>query len=711
MNSGNQSDNSNNENITNFNQDNAFVLGSTVDYPSQNNIQSESVLMESSSKSSIGGTSLESNFMNNTIQNQVPVQSDNSTQNPFFGNRSNKVNPMGSNILNQVPVQSENNVQNQVFENQSNIVNPIESNMINQVSLQTENSIQNPIFENKNVNIESDLSNNMPNNQNSKEKKKINKLYIIIAIVVIMLITGLLYFRLFINTPYNYMVTALESISLKYENFAETVLIDYNIYEDNLQIDADLTLNVLSDSTGYLSDYDDLNITFNAGIDYLNNNVIIGGSLSEDYETLLEAKLEYINEYLYIDLGDLYESTLFISLDETLNFSELLSDSYAIDLNSIEYTKIVQEIFDIYLEILDKDNTEVEKVTINYVGEEKEVIKTTFIYDETAYNKLIEILTNNENIIEYLSKISGYSIDEIKIMLENGEILSYESGQLNFNVYTSGILNSCIGYSISSDENIMIVINENEGQIILKNGIVIEYKNENDVISYNIEDYDISGEIKDNQFSISIEYDGVYLEIIYKITDSTETLVSDTLTARLKYVDDYDAIDIELILNNEVKIVEEINGIDIEDAQDINYLTTDEINEIIDNIDSAVEGTYLEVYFSDLISSNSTNSEFVSTANAILTSVETKVLVDEIAGIDNNCYTLSEIESYLNMDITSLYGKVVVDKSSEAYTYTLYLYDYSNNIVINGVTISNNDSFSEYDIAEYEYSSEYYFCR
>ncbi len=98
---------------------------------------------------------------------------------------------------------------------------------------------------------------------------------------------------------------------------------------------------------------------------------------------------------------------------------------------------------------------------------------------------------------------------------------------------------------------------------------------------------------------------------------------------------------------------------------------------------------------------------FASTANTVLSTVETVVLSDEIKGnTSKTCYTVKELieDDYLDKITgadtakTSGYaGYVVVDKSAAStggeYVYKLYLADYTNKYFLNGYVYGGPNSY------------------
>lgn len=498
---------------------------------------------------------------------------------------------------------------------------------------------------------------------------------------------------------------------------------EYDIYEDAISFDSNLTIDVRENQMGSLDDIYIDTINIYGGIDYANNQILVGGDAYYDSVMQFDGAAEILDNVIYIFSQTMETGTIYKELE---NFDLFSIDLEELNFEEIDYDldELISEIFDIYIDSIDKDNIEVEDDSINYFGETINVTKTTFIYNENSYNNIISGISNSEIILEYLTEVTDYAKDEIIDILKNGEYADYLENELNVSIYTTGLFGNCVGYSVGENDNIKYFINGDESVLIFEreNGedLEIEFEKKDDVIYYSTS-YDelmfISGQISESKCTIKFIYDVLEVEFVYNMDYASEITMAGNLSLNIiqKSNDDNSVILTDLMLNYEY----EINVVDSLDSINKNSLTAfddmedSELKEYIGYFIDALDNSVYEYIDTNTNGNASSDLSMSDLANSIVVTTQTVVMTDEIANVYNSCYSLSDLvnDGYIaNVDLDLYNGKVVIDR--ETASYYIFLIDLENNLVINNYNYTENGYVTDYYVESPAYNVNdylYYF--
>lgn len=629
----------------------------------------------------------------------------------------NEVEP--KNIENSSFVSNENGFNTKTIPNQASEVN-------NAFEQNTVNTSENSTFDNE-IKPSVGIGNDIPISENvigaDFEKKTMSKkkkiIMIVIGVILALAIAGLLVLRFYFNNPYNLMTASLDKLSTGYTQLYDKLSIDYDLSEDILSSDINFSFDVIEDNTATFSSFDGVNFNINAQVDYKNEQVYTSVNLADSNESI-DLQLQYLEEIIYISLGDLFESTISYNLEGEIDSSEIFSNEAISSLGNVDYSILVSNILDIYVESFDKSDAETDSVEIDYFNDEIDVTMTTYVFDKSAYNDFIDALAENDDIVKMLATLLSYEESEVIDMIKNGEFITYQEGLLDFNVYTKGILNSFVGFSISSDESVMYLKNGNESQIILKEVIdgedfVIEMETESGVTSYEfelIEGMDVTGQISENKFTIGTKYDGLDAELSFEITESTSDKTSIKVIAKIAYDDGYETFDVQATANITNSTISSITNISNTNVVNLEDLTDEDLEEIITNLTDVLENSILKDYFdsSDLESILYDEQTLFLKDAEIIAQAAVKALEEN----EETCYNLYKLYAYDYVDYemySSYYAVASYDEENDVYYISVA--DVYNDYAIYKYVYKSGDSISEDSLENYSgnYSfSDFYYC-
>ena len=245
----------------------------------------------------------------------------------------------------------------------------------------------------------------------SRNNKK-SKLPLILIILVILGIGGYYAYKTFFA---NKAAIIKGLINGMYDKFEETMNAaeDFDINKDSILINGDFSIDSNIDE---LKDLKDFKITYTTGIDYKNKKMEIGAGLVEDDEKLIDALMYILNNKVYFDLKDYYDSLIKIDNDE-LDFDQVFSMNET-NINNEDIKYLVKTYKDILIESLDMDDFEESNDEIEIDGKDVKVKTLEYELTYKGIEKLSKEMTKkmlkDKKLISKLAKISGADEDDIK---------------------------------------------------------------------------------------------------------------------------------------------------------------------------------------------------------------------------------------------------------------------------------------------------------
>lgn len=507
-----------------------------------------------------------------------------------------------------------------------------------------------------------------------KNNKKIGIMFIFVVVVIISLI-GL--YKFYYNKPYNLVVNSFNTISKSYENLYESYVIDFEEDKSILYLENVLTVNVKEDSTKSIEKFNNLALNLNMTIDYQNDRMLLETSVVEEDKEIFNIDLEYLENMIYMNLGNLFESTMIINAVEDLDLGTV---------KELELKELTRIILDGYIKTIDQNNYIIEEVEIDYFGDTIDVRKTTFVYDEAAYNRLIEYIVSQDNLIELLEDITGESEESIIEAFTTGEVFKYAEGILNLSVYNKGILDTFVGMELF-DGLIVFLKNGKEYQITIKDffynkDLVIDLEKEKNVLRYNTDlntdTTRIHGEISDNYCSIINENENFTISLLLENLETKKESLKQRITLAVVAEEDGEKIDLEVVLNNNTSLLTDYTEMPKNEAIQLEEISDNVFKEIYLRIVGNIEGTVFE----GLLTEEDVEEKFldhqkffVEDIEKIIISLEEKIKEDESKGIYLDCYRVDELIyfGYVEDIHYSYFGSINVDRSLTQYEYNLMI--------------------------------------
>lgn len=637
-------------------------VGNENNTPNANNGDNGGVIIN------LGGTT-------NTVESST---SNVDTQNTYYGTS-----------INTAPVQNE-TVSNVASGNDISVANNINMG----ASPNTEDNFNVGSVLN-NANINQGASSTLNNGEKPKRNKKI---FIIIGIIVGVIILAII--GIFIYVKFKF--TAPNYIDEKVEEFS--TFIDEMFANNNLASSGD---NVSSGSLKISSNMDELlmlnDLTLDFDFEYSSVKEVmdLNINLLKSDNSILDAQMYVDSANMYLNSEDLYDSILYMPLDENPFVNINAEDT--IDINALQNTlKNFVSYLGIALEEADV-TSEIKGLTAIYTYQLNDNNKEAFA------NKLNELIENDTNMVDTLNMlgitdttIDASAIDDIFLEI----IVKIPSGDIEGFTFVTTDLEIVLD-SVEKDAYELKVNDEVIDVNVKGDDVTLNYENDNGIlnVTYNLVDYTLSGNLSTNGyeykfditntegngknivFDFNSELDGMSL-----VLDLTTTKISDTESNLVGSVEinsnDINlALDIELNNTTGNDLVEEQT---FNNAVNIDDLTTADQNEIENNLMIVLEEIVPGVM------DNARMQQFLLTAqiNASTAAVST---------YPGSCITLEQ----LGNDGT-VWGKVEVDSTGG---YTISITD--GTYMILNKYVSYNSELSESDVELYDqsrFTEQYYTC-
>lgn len=288
----------------------------------------------------------------------------------------------------------------------------------------------------------------------SVKPKKSKKAFIIVAIVFALILIALLIVKFFVFTPKNLF---FKGINEAYSNTIEKI--EKNDKNDktlslktNTTFDVKVNDKYVDDSTKQMLDFiNNLKLEMNESIDSKTLNFDLNTILSNSSDKL-ELELYKREKAMYVGLGNLYSK--YIKLD--------VSEVKDLDTESLNY--VAKELKNIFLNSLDNSKFKQEKANITLQDKEMKVNKISYEFDKDEIKRILkemkEKINNNQKLLDKMTSVTGKTKEELNQTFEdllNEVESSYKEELANskvvLTVYTKGLLNDVIGYSLTVKED------------------------------------------------------------------------------------------------------------------------------------------------------------------------------------------------------------------------------------------------------------------
>lgn len=454
-----------------------------------------------------------------------------------------------------------------------------------------------------------------------KEKKKVNKILIILPIIIVAVLVGV---YLYFNNSKNIFTRTLNK---GYKNFTD-ILDKVNVSTDKtIKTSGDVNFNInVSDEyknlidQNILDEINKLELLFNSVVSYENKEFSVELNTKYDKNALFDVALYGQNSNLYIELKNLYNKYIEIPVEEY----DTLFEEY--ELEKIEY--ILNKVESSLLNNLDEKEFVKTKEKLDVESKKIEVNKIEYEFNEEKTLKLLvntfKELKNDQKFIKYVSEISGLEEKEITDGIDSS--IKELSSQTEFEdetfisiaIYTKGLLNEYVGFEININNLGKMKIYNNDdniyGDLYITGEKVAEIT---------------SKKQKENEYKTEIEIkDTTNITIDSKITDKSINI-------------DYEIVTEEMSLDGTLneKITKEENKTTNDSKCNMNIKAEDEVVATI-NINSNIKEELTDEPFTNILSKgkinyeNMTEEDMNSIAEKLLSNETIVSFINNIANIE-----------------------------------------------------------------------------
>lgn len=454
-----------------------------------------------------------------------------------------------------------------------------------------------------------------------KEKKKVNKILIILPIIIVAVLVGV---YLYFNNSKNIFTRTLNK---GYKNFTD-ILDKVNVSTDKtIKTSGNVNFNInVSDEyknlidQNILDEINKLELLFNSVVSYENKEFSVELNTKYDKNALFDVALYGQNSNLYIELKNLYNKYIEIPVEEY----DTLFEEY--ELEKIEY--ILNKVESSLLNNLDEKEFVKTKEKLDVESKKIEVNKIEYEFNEEKTLKLLvntfKELKNDQKFIKYVSEISGLEEKEITDGIDSS--IKELSSQTEFEdetfisiaIYTKGLLNEYVGFEININNLGKMKIYNNDdniyGDLYITGEKVAEIT---------------SKKQKENEYKTEIEIkDTANITIDSKITDKSINI-------------DYEIVTEEMSLDGTLneKITKEENKTTNDSKCNMNIKAEDEVVATI-NINSNIKEELTDEPFTNILSKgkinyeNMTEEDMNSIAEKLLSNETIVSFINNIANIE-----------------------------------------------------------------------------
>ncbi len=353
-----------------------------------------------------------------------------------------------------------------------------------------------------------------------KSKKTVFILIAILAVIIIAIAFGLIYFLVIAKNPKIVFKNAVTS-SLHYLK-NDLQINKYKTMKSDLTLKCNIEQNDLINITN--EDFRELintsSINFGTQIDNENDKVAFLAGLKNQDEEIIDAEvyLDLTNTLLDLRVKDIFDKYLETELNEDLcsSIQEFIDN----DESASEYNEMIDIIEKSLLGCIKSEYCSKEKVQITIEGKKTDVtkntIKLTSVQFYTELKSALENLLNDKEFIEKHKDLEDTLKSQIESIENSMEYIS--EGYIQLNLYTKGFANIPV--------SIELIYNDEPSTISIKVSDISENKfeinivnNKNQILKCIVQ---VNQKSKDEgNFEISLDYNNnefLTLQAVYKVT-------------------------------------------------------------------------------------------------------------------------------------------------------------------------------------------------
>lgn len=377
----------------------------------------------------------------------------------------------------------------------------------------------------------------------------------------------------------------------------------------SLAIDIDIESDDLDYQTKkQLEQLKNISVDYDVVTNFANKELSLKLGTSQNGKEILAAETFIKGNDLFIK-SDVLGGTYRANLEESNPLDQIdVSNLKGVSVNDIKY--LTSQTKKYVLESIKPEYIKQENGTFTVENKQLKGIKSTLVIDQTIANNMkkdvLTAIKNDSRYVEILSSLTGKKTTEILSEIDNemtdSSSSSYsESTTLTLNVYTNA-MGKMLGLELSNTDG-LIVSAIKEGDItnynIYATGKVVATLAHNEKVdeyTLRIEGDDaivITVKVIDNGFNSTIKNNELSVDL--GLVSTTNKGINNTkLDGSLTYQEDSAKASLKASLNTETKKEQAIDIFDTTSAKDIEKMTEYELDTVLDNIEKAIKGTYIE---------------------------------------------------------------------------------------------------------------------
>ena len=445
-------------------------------------------------------------------------------------------------------------------------------------------------------------------------ENKTNKKGLIVTLALVaVLIIGLVVVSLICNKPKNIF---LKNINNEYKKF-NSILVkndipDINSIKSSLDFDFNISVNELfkselsEEDIELLNEINALNFKMDMSADKEKQLFNLFMDIKYDKDSLINFNAYGKPNSVYFDLKDLYDKYIEIPVEEYATYFEETDAN----IDDVEY--VIERVKDSLLNNLDSKDFSKTSEKINIDDKDIKTTKVTYTLTESKLtNILINVLKELKEDSKFMDKISilsNTSVDELKKEFDeminqlNDELKDADTkDELLISVYTKGIMNEAIKYSIQSDDEVISYTNYKDVKTVeFKDSettylILTNVKNDDETYKTEITmdtvkiiiDSKIENNIWTNNYKL-VESESM-MQISGEYTYKTEEINKEEYKEDLKLTMSIGAsgisiINMDITAKGTTKYNEEVSLPDLSNKVLYNKLTEKDTNKILQNL-------------------------------------------------------------------------------------------------------------------------------
>ena len=371
-----------------------------------------------------------------------------------------------------------------------------------------------------------------------------------------------------------------------------------NPMEEAFVLNADLELKGIGEEVKSLDGYA---LDLALGVNYPAKTLNLDLDANYNEEAFINLFLSYLNGRAYLDSDDIYDRVLDLG-EASIDGSIFTIQDYDADINYDDLHVILSEMKDIFINSLDEDKfrTDNEAITINDRNIDSK--KITYVLDKSNLERTIEYvqreMANNNELLTALSNISGASTSDIQELLKE-EIDLSEAPYMELNLYVNAGNHIIAGSLVVEKDSVMRFTYQSEVFNMIigdeDTNFDIAYQDNTLTISYNEMDEEIlnltyTKEDDQSRVEVTTSSYGEDYTFILDISNIKESKNEMSFDIGMSYaVDSYGTENI-IDLNGSIQMGKgSLNSLDVTNSVDVDTLTEEEQNVIMENVMSILE--------------------------------------------------------------------------------------------------------------------------